>query len=94
MCKTAFLKKTINVFQDQLSLNAGQNYCRKLQWDHSAILSTFIKLPHVIMIFILSIFERPFFADFAVHVTIFASTLNVFVLIYTCICYSLRSVFL
>ena len=32
-------------FQDQLSLNAGQKYCRMLQGEHSAILSTFIKLP-------------------------------------------------
>ena len=30
------------VLQDQLSLNAGQKYCRM----HSAILSTYIKLPH------------------------------------------------
>ena len=28
-----------------------------LQWEHSAILSTFIKLPFVITIFVLSIFE-------------------------------------
>ena len=28
------------VFQDQLSLNAGQKYCRMLQGEHSAILST------------------------------------------------------
>ena len=35
-------------FQDQLSLNAGQKYCR--------ILLTFIKLPFVIKIFVLSIF--------------------------------------
>ena len=40
-------------FQDRLSLNAGQKYCRM----HSAILSTFIKLPFVIKIFVLSIFE-------------------------------------
>ena len=26
--------------QDRLSLNAGQKYCRMLQWEHSAILST------------------------------------------------------
>ena len=52
-------KKKIG-FQDQLSLNAGQKYCRMLQGDHSAILSTFIKLPFVIKIFILSIFEWPF----------------------------------
>ena len=37
-------------FQDQLSLNAGQKYCRMLQGEHSAILSTFIKLPFVIKI--------------------------------------------
>ena len=42
-------------FQDQLYLNAGQKYCRMLQGEHSAILSTFIKLPFVI--FVLSIFE-------------------------------------
>ena len=46
-------------FQDQLSLNAGQKYCRMLQGEHSAILSTFIKLPFVIKIFVLSIFEWP-----------------------------------
>ena len=46
-------------FQDQLSLNAGQKYCRMLQGEHSAILLTFIKLPFVIKIFILSIFEWP-----------------------------------
>ena len=32
-------------FQDQLMLNAGQKYCRRLQGEHSAILLTFIKLP-------------------------------------------------
>ena len=32
-------------FQYQLSLNAGQTYCRMLQREHSAILSTFIKVP-------------------------------------------------
>ena len=44
-------------FQDRLSLNAGQKYCRMLQGEHSAILSTFIKLPFVIKSFVLSIFE-------------------------------------
>ena len=44
-------------FQNQLSLNVGQKYCRMLQGEHSAILSTFIKLPFVIKIFVLSIFE-------------------------------------
>ena len=51
-------------FQDQLSLNAGQKYCRMLQGEHSAILSTFIKLPYVIKIFVLSICEWPLKAGF------------------------------
>ena len=47
-------------FQDRLSLNAGQRYCRMLQGEHSAILSTFIKLPFVI------IFEWPLKTGFTV----------------------------
>ena len=43
--------------KDQLSLNAGQKYCRMLQGEHSTILLAFIKLPFVIKIFVLSIFE-------------------------------------
>ena len=39
-------------FQDRLSLNAGQKYCsRMLRGEHSALLSTCIKLPFVIKIF-------------------------------------------
>ena len=62
-------------FRDQLLLNAGGKYCRMLlqvkskcrilQKEHSAILSTFIKLPFVIKIFILSIFECPLKTGFA-----------------------------
>ena len=37
-----------------------------LQGEHSAILSTFIKLPFVIKIIILSIFELPFYTGFTV----------------------------
>ena len=48
-------------FQDQLSLNACQKYCRMLQGEHSAILLTCVKLPFVIKIFVLSIFEWPFY---------------------------------
>ena len=48
-------------FQDQLSLNAGQKYCRMLQGEHPAMLSTFIQLPFVIKVFVLSIFEWPFY---------------------------------
>ena len=59
------LSKRPNIgFQDQLSLNAGQKYCRMLQEEHSAVLSTFIKLPFVINIFVLSIFEWPFYTNF------------------------------
>ena len=55
-------------FQDLLSLNAGQKYCRMLQGEHSAILLNFIKLPFVIKIFVLSIFEWPFYTCFTVLV--------------------------
>ena len=53
-------------FQDQLSFDAGQKYCRMLQGEHSAILSTFIKLPFVIKIFVLSFFEWRFYTGFTV----------------------------
>ena len=58
-------------FQDLLSLNAAQKYCRMLQVEHSAILLTFIKLPFVIV----SIFEWPLKTGFTViyKVTIFYS---------------------
>ena len=61
--KRSLKKKTKIGFQGQLSLNAGQKYCRML---HSAILSTFIKLPSVIKIFVLSIFEWPLKTGFTV----------------------------
>ena len=38
-----------------------------LPLEHSAILSTFIKLPFVIKIIVLSIFEWPLKTDFAVY---------------------------
>ena len=50
----------IGFLQEKLSLNAGQKYCRMLQEEHSATLSTFSKLPFVSKIFVLSIFEWPF----------------------------------
>ena len=53
-------------FQDQLPLNAGQKYCRMLQGEHSAILLTFIMLPFVIKIFVLSTFEWPLKTGFTV----------------------------
>ena len=53
--KRPLSKRPKNGFQDQLLLSAGQKYCRMLQDEHSAILSTCIKLPIVIKIFVLSI---------------------------------------
>ena len=71
MYSKTFVKQTLSKrpkigFQDQLSLNAGQKYCRMLQKEHSAILLTFIKLPFVIKIFVSSIFEWPFYTGFTV----------------------------
>ena len=55
-CVKQLLKKKTKIgFQYKLLLNAGQKYCRMLQWEHSAILSTFFKLPFVTKIFVLSI---------------------------------------
>ena len=67
--KRPLKKKTKISFQDQFSLNAGQKYCRMLPrmlLEHSAILSTFIKLPFVNKIFVLSIFEGPLKTGFTV----------------------------
>ena len=58
-------------FQGQLSINAGQRYCRTLKGELDAILSTFIKLPLVIKIFVLSGSEWPFYTAFPVHVLYF-----------------------
>ena len=54
------------IFEDRLSLNAGQKYCRMLHQEHSAILLTFIMLPFVIKTFVLYIFEWPFYTGFTV----------------------------
>ena len=66
-------KKTKIWVLDRLSLNAGQKYCRMLQREHSAILSTFIKLPFAIKIFLLSIFEWPLKTDFTVQLKYFVT---------------------
>ena len=58
--KRPLKKKTKIGFQDRLSLNAGQKYCRY------AILLTFIKLPFVIKICVLSIFKWPLKTGFTV----------------------------
>ena len=48
-----------------------------LQWEHSAILLTFIKLPFVIKICVLSIFEWPLKTGFTVKEKCAALELNV-----------------
>ena len=53
--------------QDRLSLNAGRKHCRMLQGEHSAMLSTFIKLPFVTKNFVLSIFEWLLYTGFTVY---------------------------
>ena len=53
-------------FQDQLSRNAGQKYCRMLPLEHSTILSTCIKLPDELKTFVSSIFEWPLKTGFTV----------------------------
>ena len=65
-------------FQNQLLLNAGQKYCRMLQGEHSAILSTFIKLPIAIKIFVLSIFERLFYTGFTVMYLLLLRSISLF----------------
>ena len=47
--------------------NACQKYCRMLRGEHAALLSTFIRLPLVIKVFVLSIFEWPFYTGFTVR---------------------------
>ena len=66
-CLKRPLKNTKNClfFQDRLSHNAGQKYCRMLpgsilQYEHSAILSTWIYRPFVLTTFVVYIFEWPF----------------------------------
>ena len=66
-CLKGPLSKRLKIgFHNQLSLNAGQKYFRMLQGEHSAILSTFIKLTCVIKICVLSIFEWPLKTGFTV----------------------------
>ena len=66
--KRLFSKRPKICFQDQLSLTAGQLYCRKLEGEHSAILLTFIRRPFVIKIFALSIFEWALYTGYTVFV--------------------------
>ena len=62
------LKQNTNIgFQYRLSLNAGQKYYRLLQWEHSAILTTFIKLTFSNKTYVLSIFKWLLKTGFTVY---------------------------
>ena len=70
-CSKTCLKRPLSkrpkiVLHDQLSLHACQKYSRMLEGEHFAILSNFIKLPFGIKIFVLSIFEWPFYTGFTI----------------------------
>ena len=55
-CLKRPLKRTPEIgFQYRLLLNGGQKYCKMLQGEHSAILSTSIKLPFSIKTLVSSI---------------------------------------
>ena len=73
--KRPLKKKTKIGFQDRLSLNAGQKYCRMLPLEHSAILLTFIKLPFAFKIFVLSIFEWLLKTGFTIFISINGATI-------------------
>ena len=61
-CKTTTLKKTQNWFPRPIIA-----YCRSKVLQNDAILSTFAKQQFVIKIFVLSIFEWPFYTGFTVY---------------------------
>ena len=63
-CVNGLCKKELIGFQDQLSSKALQK--APGEGKHSAILSTFIKLPFAIKIFVLSVLEWPFYTGFTV----------------------------
>ena len=63
--KRPLKNNTNNGFQDRLSLNAGQK-CGMRQGEHSAILSTFIKLPFAILDLCFVFFEWPLNTGFTV----------------------------
>ena len=66
-CVKRPLSKRLQIgFQDKSSLIEGYKYSRMLQGEHSAILLTFIKLPFVIKILVLSIIEWPFYTSLTV----------------------------
>ena len=60
-----------NFQENPLDSSTFQACVNSVQKEQSAILSTFIKLAFVVMNFVLSIFEWPFYTGFTVHQLIF-----------------------
>ena len=79
LCKTAILEKTENWFS-----NTNYRLMQVKKIAESAILSTCIKLPFVIKIFVLSIFEWPFYTGFTVLTMLWVGLLSVLVVILAC----------
>ena len=61
------LKDRILVLKTNYRLMQVKKIAECSNGEHSAILLTFIKLPFVIKIFVLSIFEWPFYTGFTVY---------------------------
>ena len=79
--KTCVKRPLKRRFYDRLSLNAGRKYCRMFPLEHSAILSTFIKLPFIIKIFVLSFLSQALKTSFLhQHYTNSVSSLSLLVL--------------
>ena len=65
--KRPLSKRLKMVFQDRLLLDAGQKYYRMLQRGHSAIQSTFNKIPYFIRsLNCFDYFEWPFYTGFII----------------------------
>ena len=56
----------------KLVFNTNYDFMQVKSSEHSAILLTFIKLPFVIKMLVLSIFEGPFYTGFTVTIMVFA----------------------
>ena len=92
-CLQRPLKKNKKIgFQYQLSLNAGQKYCRMLQGEHSAILLTSIKLSFSITTLVLSIFKWPLKTGFtAISFRFFSTYMSKFEKLMCIFCLNLNS---
>ena len=66
----ATLKNTENWFSRPIITECRSEVLQNATRERSAMLSTCIKLPFVIKIFVLSIFEWPFYTGFTVRTTI------------------------